>query len=241
MPIALTTNVVLQAFGDEWGSMKRELVIKQEDTCIVGSAKYMWCTPHWYGLVQFVCCNAPGIDGKVPPKLSLTTSLGLKELMKLRNEAAWPATTAINVGSQLFDAVEAPPTKRARKQTEEAPATLDVLIPGVANSGPRLVKMKRPAHPCERLAIPIEPAAIEHVLLYIRMGGFDVSMKTKEGMQGKPVGVWFNKQRNVWMVPNSDGKGSKCFKTLAEASAVAAPPPLGDLECPATQLDTLRL
>jgi len=236
MPITLATIPVMQAFGDEWGDCKRELSIHPEHTCDVDGEKFLWCTPHWYALVQFVVVGAPGLCGRGHTKLSLTSSFGLRELLRLRNEAAWPATTAV-VAQSLFQqaAVVEPRPKKPRKRQPDASVTVEIQLPAVADLAARPLRVKRPSHPCERLAVPLDTGALQHILLYIHMSGFDLQKKQKvawQDIQEKPAGAWFNKQRAVWMVPTGDGKRWRTCRPQLEPGADAEPCPVEDGEVP---------
>jgi hypothetical protein len=225
MPAVLNTKTVLHAFGDEWGCGKRELVIATDDIVEVASEKFMYITPHASAMIHFVATGAPGFPEKLPKKFSLTRSTGLKLLMKLRNDAAWPPIATHNC--TLFGDVEnvskLGKKPRMRLRGDEHPATVSIEIPAFGRRAECIVAVKRPEHPCDRIAIPVAPDVMDHILLFMHLSGFDEEMHEVARPMGTPKGVWWSKQRQCFLVPvlRPDGaSGLKSVKTLEECSTI---------------------
>ena len=112
-----------------------------------------------------------------------------------------------------------PKVKRAALQ-EEPTVKVSFGLPGEVE---KTVDVKRPSHPCDRLAIRLDAEALDCVFSFLRLSGFiDVSEQKKADL---PAGVWWNKQRGLYMVPHvgEDGKKrTKCYKDLSEATEATA-------------------
>jgi hypothetical protein len=225
MPAVLNTRTVLHAFGDEWGHGKRELVIATDDMVDVSSDRFMYITPHASAMVHFVAIGAPGCPEKLPKKFSLTRSTGLKLLMKLRNEAAWPqiAIQSCTLFGDTEDGSKPAKKPRMRLRGEEHPSTVAIVIPAFGRRGECTVAVKRPEHPCDRMAIPIVTDVMDHVLLFMHLSGFDEEVNEVARPPGTPKGVWWNKSRQCFLVPvvRPDGASSKkSAKTVEECSTI---------------------
>ncbi len=64
---------------------------------------------------------------------------------------------------------------------------------------------------------------MDHILLFIHLSGFDEEMHEVARPMGTPRGVWWNKQRQCFMVPvlRPDGaSGVKSVNTLEECSTI---------------------
>jgi len=222
MPACLCNRTILHVSGESWGDVGRDLVIKDEDVCEVGGEKFFYITPHASRLVKFIAHGAPSLPGKLPKNMTLTSSVGLQKLLQARNLVAWPASSSGE--ALLFADVAAPPRKQPRAKAAKLQDSPTVTV-SYGDDVEKKVLVKRPAHPCDRLAIAMNAESLENVFSYLRMAPFAEESAPKK--IDDRVGVWYNKQRNNFMVPfvNQDGqKGRrvKCFKDVQEAMEAAA-------------------
>jgi hypothetical protein len=225
MPAVLSTRTVLHAFGDEWGHGKRELVITTDDMVDVASEKFMYITPHASAMIHFVAVGAPGCPEKLPKKFSLTRSTGFKLLMKLRNDAAWPqvAVQSCTLFGDTEDELQPAKKPRMRLRGDEHPATVSIVVPAFGRRAECTVEVKRPEHPCDKMAIPIVPEVMDHILLFMHLSGFDEEVTDVAKPAGTPKGVWWCRPRQCFLVPvmRPDGVLSKkCAKTVEECRTI---------------------
>jgi len=107
---------------------------------------------------------------------------------------------------------------------------------GLSGDVEKTLLVKRPAHPCDRLAIAMDAESLENVFSYLRMAPFAAAGAVRQ--LDDRAGVWYNKQRDNFMVPfvNEDGqKRVKCFKDVQQAMHAAA------MEAAATRADPVVL
>ena len=116
MPSCLCTRIIFHASGGTWGGLGRDLLIKDDDLCTIGDSKYLYITPHASSIVKFVAQGAPGMPDKLPKNMTLTSCLGLQQIIHARNEVAWP--TPVSAGEALLfaDVVPAPAKKPKRQR-----------------------------------------------------------------------------------------------------------------------------
>lgn len=220
MPTSVSSVLAVCAFGKDWGPLKRELLIKEEDTIEIDGQKYWRIAPHSSGIVSFVAKGAPGAPQPMPKNMSLTRSKGWQHLAMLRNETAWPSPR--QVACALFDDSEQSPLmqKPRRKLVGPGlPPTVSITIPAVCDRGEFQLWVQRPTHPSDRLAIPIAPESIDHVLFYMHASGFE-DAKPRARPDDAPKGVWWNKQRKRYLMKVNNGERSfKSARTVGELEA----------------------
>ena len=98
MPLVISTRTTVVAYGDGWGRNK-ELLIKAEDVIDVGDEKFYIVKPHSSALVKFVVSGAPGFPARCRG-FSLAKATRYKELIELRNAAAWPTAASYQYASK---------------------------------------------------------------------------------------------------------------------------------------------
>jgi hypothetical protein len=92
---------------------------------------------------------------------------------------------------------ESTPPKKPRRMLrgDEYPATVSIVLPADGRRAECSVVVKRPEHQCDRVAIPIVPDVIDHVLLVVHLAGFDEDSREPARPTDTPKGVWWNKQQ----------------------------------------------
>ena len=225
MPAIISTVTKVRMEGAMWGpaDKKCEWMLNATDITEVDGAQYVNITPHRYELVRLIAQGLPGfID--VQKNYSLTRAMGLQELCEARNKAAWPPHTLSTLFGARAARGETANVPRKRHSVAVAP-TVPLRIPACGPFPERTTLAKRPSHPTERLAVPLEADVLEHCLLYVRLGEF-ADDPCREKFRG-PRNIWHNKQRDSYLVVSKDAGSQKKLKfatarTLDEAMLLHA-------------------
>lgn len=169
--------------------------------------------------------------------LTLAGCPGFQQLLELRNEkhkADWLLTSTAGSSEgarKLFSAKpsEAPPKKvqkrsaGALRELRQSPTVMLIRVPGVNGSPSLEVEVARPVHPCDVLAVRLEPTAIEHVLLFLRSSVTTDALKSaREYAQSGQKGVW-QRKNSAFLVKLPDtvnGRQTKVAKTMQAAVAL---------------------
>ena len=85
------------------GGLKRVWQVRPPDVIIVDDLAFVKFSPRCFSLVDMVCEDNPHAPVPVPKKFSLTKSLGLQALVKLRNSTHLQAEGLTAVHCNLFE------------------------------------------------------------------------------------------------------------------------------------------
>ena len=102
---------------------------------------------------------------------------------------------------------------------ESLSSTVVITLPATESLDSRQVHVKRPVHPCDRVAIELDAVVIDHILAFIREMPFDMAPDKKPQVS---KGVWNCKVRGGFLIKYFDADaGKRRFKfTKSEQSAV---------------------
>ena len=140
--------------------------------------------------------------------LTLAGCPGFQQLLELRNEkhkADWLLTSTAGSSEGARKLFSAKPSKASPKKMQkrsagalrelrQSPTVMLIRVPGVNGSPSLEVEVARPVHPCDVLAVRLEPTAIEHVLLFLRSSVTTDALKSaREYAQSGQKGVWQRK------------------------------------------------
>ena len=192
------------------------------DVVTVGAKAFVRVTTLSSSLVGLVTEANPDVPSPLPKCWSLTSSKGLCDLIRLRNEAQ--ADSMASSGCKLFEA----PIKKRRlrsRPSQEVMRTnpdslmLEVVLDGVYHN----VSVLRPVHPTDNLFVEYEESTLTVVLNYLRSQGFDLPPRRKS--TDLPVGTSKHNKGFICKYKKQDGtSGYKCVKTLNEGKAFQADP-----------------
>lgn len=198
--------------------------------------------PRDTSLVRFVC---EGIlpRGELRKNASLTHCPGLKELIKIRNEAALERFQPQGPTCQLFGSSGAAVRKHKRRSAGDLKEkrinreVFDVMLPAFGERAQLMVRMIAPVSPRDDLTVELTEVALDHVFGYIKHSGIlgdDINNKRSYKSEPVPAGVWKTKQGFTIRLPS---KRYRRAKTVEEAVAIATedPAPLCDATDPALQ------
>ena len=90
-----------------------------------------------------------------------------------RNLVAWPASTASSAEALVFAEVAATPKKKT-------------ISFGLAGDVDKTVVVKRPSHPCDRLALIMKAESLDNVFTFMRFAGFAGEAEKKTDV---PAGI----------------------------------------------------
>jgi len=219
MPVGIVWELKMSVYGSEWGEdLPKPWHVSSDDIVKVNGTSYVYLVPSSYSLAQVVTHGADGLPKPLPKNFSLTRCGGLDHLIELRNDAAWAAPPiACGLFARCQNVAE-PKAKVPRRKLDSAATTVTITVPAFGDRASREIVVKRPVHPRDRLALPIEADVINHVLLYMRSAEFDCSDGFKK--QSSVKGVWNNKQRNSCLVRFFDSaKNQTRIKTVRDQEA----------------------
>ena len=199
-------------------------VIKSSDAVKCDDSVYIRMDPRSHTLRGLVCETMKSSILK-----SLTASIGLESMQRLRNEAqALMLAPPKCVGQMLFDDAEHQQKKSrmsrtAMKTARTEASSLDISI--TVDGEPHMVQVLRPVHPRDNVFILYEPDNITAVVKYIRQCGFadNTNLMTVPRDPAVPQGVhrlMRNKMELFQVVyRKQDGtKGRKCFADIESAT-----------------------
>ena len=159
MPSCLCNRNILHVSGGSWGDLGRDLVIKDDDVCEAGGQQFFHTTPHASSFAKFFAQGATGLPPNLLKNMTLTSCIGLQQLVSARNLLAWPASTTSSGEALLFAEVAATLKKKR-------------ISVGLAGDVDKTVVVKRPSHPCDRVAIIMEAKFLDNVFAFILSAGF---------------------------------------------------------------------
>ena len=173
----------------------------------VGDTQFLKVKPYDQALVRLVCESELGLDKNT--KYTIAGCVGFKDLLRLRNEAAFKATIA-SEDAATFAAVKVfgkgagggkkpftrhNPRYRAHelRDLRDTPETVELELEAMADLPAHRITVMRPCHPCEDLTISFTPECVEHVIAYIKSKGVDRETLTqRRSYGGGPDGAWKN-------------------------------------------------
>ena len=185
---------------------------------------YVRVNPICRSLVSIVCDGNDHSPRPLPIGYSLTRSIGLNKLIKIRNSQQVADLEKENEtldGCTLF-AKKSKFQKEAAKTINQEHASM-VLTLELA-SGPACVRVLRPVHPKDGLFVLYNPADLGALITYLRDEGFDEALAVAKDLQ-LPNGVV--KRGHTFVVKYVKLDGSPGFKTchsIEDAVAFQANP-----------------
>jgi len=174
---------------------------------------------------------------------SITASVGLRTLTKLRNEAfaaMMQESLEPSPGASLFDLPSEAPKKKPKKRLSDRkkvdhkdnPMTLDVVIH--VDGEHRTLKILQPFFgESDNIFVEYEPASLGLLLQYLRQEGFDDEQKLRATRDGSlPKGIRARKDGKFIVAYTRDcgGKGYKTLNDLESAVAFQANPNTDDAD-----------
>ena len=193
---------------------------------------YVRVNPICRSLVSIVCDGNDHSPSPLPKGYSLTRSIGLNKLIKIRNSQQVADLEKENEtldGCTLFGEDDKAPKAKKSKLQKEAAKTINqehasmVLTLELA-SGPACVRVLRPVHPKDGLFVLYNPADLGALITYLRDEGFDEALAVAKDLQ-LPKGVV--KRGHSFIVKYVKLDGSTGFKTchsIEDAVAFQANP-----------------
>lgn len=178
-------------------------------------------------LVRVVCEGVFQI-GELRKNVSLTHCQGLKELIKIRNDAARERFEPTEPACELFAASSSTKQKKPKRRCAKAMKemrvhreVISVILPAYGERAPLLVRMLAPVCPRDDLAVELAEESLQHVFGYIKhcgISGDDINNKRAYKAEPLPAGVWKTKRGFTVRLP---GKKYRLAKTMEEAVAIA--------------------
>jgi hypothetical protein len=229
MPVSIAYNasILLHGCRTSW-EVKASSIWKNGDDMFVK------VSPINQSLVRLVAdgvCKLP--TSKKP--LTLAGCPGFQQLLELRNEkhkADWLLTSTAGSSEGARKLFSAKPSKASPKKMQkrsagalrelrQSPTVMLIRVPGVNGSPSLEVEVARPVHPCDVLAVRLEPTAIEHVLLFLRSSvTTDALTSAREYAQSGQKGVWQRKNSAFLVKLPVNGRHTKVAKTMQAAVAL---------------------
>lgn len=194
-------------------------IIKSEsDVVKCDDSVYIRMDPRSWTLKGLVCQT---LHKDQIPK-SLTASIGLDSLQRLRNQAQASLLAPTPAGPTLFDDAEhqqkkARISRSAIKTARTEASSLDISI--TVDGEPHMVQMLRPVHPRDNVFILYEPGSITTVVRYIRQCGFagSTGLMQRARDPSLPQGIWnLNGKKGVCQVVYRKEDGTKGYKTFRD-------------------------
>ena len=220
MPVTLSEIKVVGVEG-----LKSTAKFGMKDIARVDGDEFLSIAPYNYTFVTLVCESNPAAPSVREKYFSLTRSKGLAIMKKLRNDAQATIMSSDAASScSLFENADTHAQKRARltrtemnqRYRDHAIVSIDVPVDGTTVA----VRVLRPVHPNDVLAVEYTEDAIDAVIKCIRAEGFLDQMKLATTAQ---PGIWHRKGFVLATIKQDDGHitSKKCL-TGEEAVAVQA-------------------
>jgi len=221
--MALIEEVVTRLYFNnekkaKW-EIKRELITELDGT------KFVKLQPHDYGLMRIITQGSETAPKPLPKDFSLTSSIGLRTLIKLRNDAQTRELQADEAPrNPLFRSTTPQIAKRPRlsrsnlKAMRSKPEPLTITIPASGDSGVMDVQVLRPVHPRDDLWVEYDLHILSRILEYLRDEPFDTDQKSKHD-KTLPKGVWHHGE-GFLVAYQWDGKPRSKKCTSVEAAVV---------------------
>jgi hypothetical protein len=173
-----------------------------------GTSMFVKLSPREPSFIRMVCAGMfemPKASANL--KMSIVHTDGYTRLVNMRNAVAF--FTPADASADLFcdDDVQDGPevskaaSKRRRVSTSDRlrlkaqPEIIEVAVPGVQGQDAMPTLMLRPVHPCEDLAVALDPLMLEHLIRFIQHSGLSpeiLTQKRQYGDEDRPKGVWSN-------------------------------------------------
>ena len=217
MSVVIEQHVSINRGGQVDWKVKRAAIV------VIGGDQYVRMEHTSSSLIRMLC---EGLIDKLPKNSSLAACDGMTELSRLRNEQQRtdlkdrPAVAVVG----LFEAQEALPAKKQRrsaaklKELRGNPEVVTVAVPGFAGRPDKPIKMIRPVHPCDAIAVPLIKEVLEFVFDFVRDRGINIdilSAKRDYGAAGSECkGIWKTKTGFVVKMPDDAGVRYKRAKTF---------------------------
>lgn len=213
-----TRAVSLPGFDKVWK------ITKAADTATCDEAVFVRLEPTSWTLKQLVLEKNTNVPKRAPT--SLTASLGLENLRKLRNEAQALLLNPPSSCSKLFEVelaeVHAKKKSRTSRSAMQAArheaASIEVEIN--VNSQSHTVQVLRPVHPRDHVFVKFSPDNINSVISYLRQEGFadSTSLMNSSRDPAVPAGIWRKSDSTSFeVVYRKEGKRS--FKRCSDIDA----------------------
>ncbi len=201
-----------------------------DDKCEVDDVRYIRIASQNRGLRKLIFENNELSTGKSVDQ-SITSSKGLAQLIKQRNEKHAELFTAESSGATLdctlfADESNEPPKKAPKIAHNKAhlmrkspkAMTLEVDVGDSVHE----VNVLRPVHPRDNLWVPYQADQLAIILQFIRESGFDEALQMHH--HGLPANIYARKQGYVVKYIRQGAISWKRKATLEDAIAFAAVP-----------------
>ena len=173
-----------------------------------GTTMFVKLSPREPNFIRMVCAGMFEMPkASASCKMSIVHTDGYTHLVNMRNAVAFSmpadASAALFCDDDVQNGPEAskPASKRRRLtmsdrlQLKAQPEIIQVAVPGVQGQDDMNTLMLRPVHPCEDLAVALDPLMLEQVIRFIRHSGLSPEIlvqKRQYGDEDRPKGVWSN-------------------------------------------------
>jgi len=175
---------------------KAKWEIKSDKLVHVGTKTFVKLACWDGSLCRLVLEDCPAACDGANKSFSLSSSNGLHQLMKLRNEAqTLELQKACEPRSSLCIGVRTPPSKRPRisrmaiKQMRSNPGTVCITVPAFAEHSDLEMDVLRPVHPRDELGVLLDKSVLERIIRFIQHEGFSVENSSRHD-RSLPKGVW---------------------------------------------------
>ena len=185
--------------------------------------KFEPCDNH---LVRLVCEDVLPMC-ELRKNASLTHCRGLKELIKVRNDAARDRFQQENTTCELFAASSITRAKRVKRSASTVKEmrihreVVEVTLPSYGEHAPLPVRMLAPVSPRDDLTVELSTEALEYVFGYIKhygISGDEINNKRGYKVEPLPAGIWKTKRGFTVRLPS---KKYRRAKTMEEAVAIS--------------------
>lgn len=196
-------------------------ISKQDDIITVDGCSFVRVSPINCSLVSLVCEGNPHAPNPVPKNFSLTKSLGLASLMKMRNTKQVAEMSADPDGCSLFGSSA---KKKQKKLSRQAAMTMrnDKSAMNLEVEELGSVVVMRPIHPNDGLFVEYSDTSIGIVIKFLRESGFDESLATTHE-PSLPKGTLKRQSQFLVKYTKNDGNtGHKSCKDLDEVHSFLA-------------------
>ena len=213
--------------------LKQVAYFNSKDTVEYDGEVFVRLAAYNQSLKALICESNECLPSTLPPKFSLSSSVGLNQLQELRNRAQAESLIAEEGRCSLFDDEETDERSSAKrkrftkttreeinaKRREHAALEVELEYGGEVES----VKMLRPVVARDNVFVLFEERTLGRVLSYIREAGFEVKDARPADM---PKGI-YKRSDTLYIVKYTTADGRACYKsmnTLEGAMAFQANP-----------------
>jgi hypothetical protein len=143
-------------------------LVADKELAVVDGHPYLKLWGRTYGFVKVICYDME----KVPRNFSLCGSLGLCNLVELRNEAGKSPEEA---AKNLFGKIRARKslTHAAQEEARDHPRVVEFTVPAYPGCPATVVKALKAVHPTDILSVEMDANSLAAIFGYIRDQGLD--------------------------------------------------------------------